>query len=56
MKSAGSSQLTGAALAIGIIDAAVQEMEAIAPPAAAELFTGTRKTLSPRQAEQRKGR
>ncbi len=44
------------ARAIGIIDAAVQEMEAIAPPAAAELFTGTRKTLSPRQAEQRKGR
>jgi pyruvate dehydrogenase E1 component alpha subunit len=42
--------------ATGIIDAAVQEMEATAPPAAAELFDGVRETLSPRQAQQRKGR
>jgi pyruvate dehydrogenase E1 component alpha subunit len=40
----------------GIIDAAVQEMEAIPPPAAAELFDATVATLSPRQAGQRKGR
>ena len=44
------------ARATGIIDAAVREMEAIAPPAAAELFEEIRETLSPRQAEQRKGR
>jgi pyruvate dehydrogenase E1 component alpha subunit len=42
--------------ATGIIDAAVQEMEATAPPAAAELFDGVRETLSPRQEQQRKGR
>lgn len=40
----------------GIIDAAVGEMESIAPPAADELFAGVRETLSPRQAGQRKGR
>jgi pyruvate dehydrogenase E1 component alpha subunit len=39
----------------GIIDAAVQEMEAIPPPAAAELFETTVASLSPRQADQRKG-
>ena len=44
------------ARATAIIDAAVKEMEALAPPAAAELFDGTLATLSPRQAEQRKGR
>jgi pyruvate dehydrogenase E1 component alpha subunit len=44
------------ARATGIIDQAVQEMEAIAPPAAAEMFDETLATLSPRQAEQRKGR
>ena len=38
-----------------IIDAAVQQMEAIPPPAAAEMFDSTLATLSPRQAEQRKG-
>ena len=38
----------------GIVDAAVLEMEAITPPAASELFDGTRETLSPRQAGQRK--
>ena len=43
------------ARATAIVDAAVQEMEAIAPPAAAELFEGIRETLSPRQAEQRTG-
>lgn len=41
---------------LAVIDAAVKEMESIAPPAAAELFDGVRETLSPRQAEQRKGR
>lgn len=44
------------ARATGIIDSAVREMEAMAPPAAAEMFDGTLATLSPRQAEQRKGR
>jgi len=39
-----------------IIDAAAREMEALAPPAAAELFDDTQATLSPRQAGQRKGR
>ncbi|HBG04377.1 MAG: pyruvate dehydrogenase (acetyl-transferring) E1 component subunit alpha [Geobacteraceae bacterium GWC2_58_44] len=39
-----------------IIDAAVQEMEAMPPPGPAELFEGTLATLSPRQAEQRKVR
>ena len=40
----------------GIIDQAVQEMEAVPPPAPAELFDGALATLSPRQAAQRKGR
>ena len=40
----------------GIIDQAVQQMEAEPPPAPAELFEGTLATLNPRQAEQRKGR
>ena len=44
------------ARATGVIDAAVREMEAVAPPAAEELFEEIRETLSPRQAEQRKGR
>jgi pyruvate dehydrogenase E1 component alpha subunit len=44
------------ARATGIIDAAVQEMEAIAPPSATDLFDDTLATLTPRQAEQRKGR
>jgi pyruvate dehydrogenase E1 component alpha subunit len=39
-----------------IVDAAVQEMEAIPAPAAAELFEGALATLTPRQEEQRKGR
>jgi pyruvate dehydrogenase E1 component alpha subunit len=39
----------------GIIDAAVREMEAMAPPAAAELFATTVASLSPRQMAQRKG-
>jgi len=38
------------------IDRAVREMEAIAPPGPAELFDGALATLTPRQAEQRKGR
>ena len=38
------------------IDAAVQQMEDLSPPAAAELFNDTLATLNPRQAEQRKGR
>lgn len=38
------------------IDAAVQEMEAIQPPAAAELFEATVATLSRRQTGQMKGR
>jgi len=42
------------ARANGIIDAAVREMESIAPPAATELFDDTQATLNPRQAEQRK--
>ena len=40
----------------GIIDQAVQQMEAEPPPAPAELFEGTLAALSPRQAAQRKGR
>jgi pyruvate dehydrogenase E1 component alpha subunit len=48
--------LEARARATGIIDAAVQEMEAIPPPAAAELFETVSATLSPRQAGQRKGR
>jgi pyruvate dehydrogenase E1 component alpha subunit len=39
-----------------IIDSAVQEMEAIAPPVSAEQFDDTLASLSPRQSEQRKGR
>ena len=39
-----------------IIDTAVQQMEAIAPPAGSELFDETVAALSPRQAGQRKGR
>jgi pyruvate dehydrogenase E1 component alpha subunit len=42
--------------ATGIIDSAVREMEAIAPPAAEELFDEVLAALSPRQAGQRKGR
>jgi pyruvate dehydrogenase E1 component alpha subunit len=38
-----------------VIDAAVREMEAIPPPAAAELFDTTAARLSPRQTAQRKG-
>jgi len=39
----------------GIIDAAAREMEAIPPPAAAELFETTVASLSARQTAQRKG-
>jgi len=39
-----------------IVDAAVREMEAIAPPDKAELFDTAVASLSPRQAAQRKGR
>jgi len=38
-----------------LVDAAVREMEAVPPPAAAELFDSTVATLSPRQAGQKKG-
>jgi pyruvate dehydrogenase E1 component subunit alpha len=40
----------------GIVDQAVRDMEAMPPPAPAELFEGTLATLTPRQAEQKKGR
>jgi pyruvate dehydrogenase E1 component alpha subunit len=43
------------AQATGIIDDAVREMEAMAPPAATELFDDIKATLSPRQAAQKKG-
>jgi pyruvate dehydrogenase E1 component alpha subunit len=39
-----------------LIDAAVAEMEAIAPPQAALMFAHTRADLSPRQAAQKEGR
>ena len=42
--------------ATATIDAAVKELESIAAPSATELFDDTLTTLSPRQAEQRKGR
>ena len=42
--------------AAGIIDAAVGEMEALPPPAAAELFDTSVAKLSPRQSAQKKGR
>jgi len=42
--------------ATSIVDAAVREMEALPPPAAAELFETTVANLSPRQAAQRRGR
>ena len=38
-----------------VIDAAVREMEAVPPPAPAELFESTVAELSPRQAAQQKG-
>jgi len=44
------------ARATEVIDAAVREMESMAPPAAAEMFDDTQATLNPRQSEQRKGR
>ena len=40
----------------GIVDQAVQQMEAEPPPGADELFQGTLATLTPRQDGQRKGR
>ncbi|HJV35254.1 pyruvate dehydrogenase (acetyl-transferring) E1 component subunit alpha [Geomonas sp.] len=42
--------------ATGVIDAAVQQMEAIPLPAAAELFDGALASLTPRQEAERKGR
>ncbi|HJV66520.1 MAG TPA: pyruvate dehydrogenase (acetyl-transferring) E1 component subunit alpha [Geomonas sp.] len=42
--------------ATGMIDEAVQQMEAIPPPGAAELFDGTLDTLTVRQESERKGR
>jgi pyruvate dehydrogenase E1 component alpha subunit len=42
--------------ATGIIDAAAREMEALPPPAAAELFDTSVAKLSPRQSAQKKGR
>ncbi|WP_026841933.1 pyruvate dehydrogenase (acetyl-transferring) E1 component subunit alpha [Citrifermentans bremense] len=42
--------------ATALIDRGVREMEAVPPPAPAELFDGALETLTPRQAGQRKGR